>query len=51
VWVSAGCGGCHVLNEVGRTGPDLNLTHPGGFARGPLTATELANLIAYIRGQ
>jgi uncharacterized cupredoxin-like copper-binding protein len=49
VWAAAGCSGCHSIGEVrGSVGPDLNARHPGPFDTGPLTAKQLADLIAYI---
>jgi uncharacterized cupredoxin-like copper-binding protein len=52
VWVSAGCRSCHSLSEVrGNTGADLNAIHPGDFENGPLTSTQLRDLIAYLRSQ
>jgi uncharacterized cupredoxin-like copper-binding protein len=51
VWAGAGCGGCHTIGEVrGNVGPDLNLTHPGPFASGQLTAKQLNDLAAFVNG-
>ena len=52
VWASAGCGGCHSINDVRpNIGPDLNARHPGPFNSGPLTATQLADLTAYVNSR
>jgi hypothetical protein len=35
----------------GNVGPDLNLIHPGPFTNGPLTQTQIADLIAFLNSR
>jgi uncharacterized cupredoxin-like copper-binding protein len=52
-FASLGCSGCHTLDEVRSSNAldqNLNATHPQAFPNGPLTTTQLADLIAYVNG-
>jgi len=54
VWDTDGCSSCHSLSDVqaasgGNVSPDLNSTHTGGpFPDGPLTATQISEIAAYV---
>lgn len=54
VWNDNGCSDCHSLAEVeaasgGNVSPDLNSSHSGGpFPNGPLSATQISQLAAYV---
>ena len=57
LWQNDGCSDCHTVAEAaaaagGNIDPSLNSTHPGGpFPDGPLSATQISELAAYISGR